>query len=121
MLWDVPVLGAILLAVGFLLLNQDFTGLFQALAEDTQRRYVGGEPLSDLIMVVMVVAAVASLLIMFFWPRFEPPKQQLLVRYYFADADGYRQPIRRSYWSSILHYYLMAIARLRRVYAHFAS
>ena len=111
------LLGAIALCLGFLLLNQDFSVMFQSLAEDTQRRYVGGEPLSDMIMLVTLVAAVASGLIMFFWPRFEAPKQQFLIRHYFADSAAYREAIRRPFGAVLLHYYLSAIARLRRVRA----
>jgi len=92
--------------------------MFQALAEDTQRRYLGGEPLSDLIMVVTLVAAIISGLIMFFWPRFEPPKQQFVIRHYFVHGDEYRETVRRSVWASIRHCYLLAIARLRRVRAY---
>jgi len=118
MLRTVRILGVSALCLGFLLLNQDSAVMFQALAEDTQRRYVGGEPLSDLIMVITLLAALASGMIMFFWPRFEPPKQQLVIRHYLMQGDAYQQTARQPLWAPILRYYVVAIANLRRVRAY---
>jgi hypothetical protein len=118
MLRAVRLLAAVALALGFMLLNQDFTVMFQALAEDTQRRYVGGEPVSDLLMLITLLAALASGAIMFFWPRLEPPKQQLIIRHYFVNGEECREVVHRSFWSAVRHCLLMAIARLRRVRAY---
>ena len=118
MLRTVRILGVSALCLGFLLLNQDSAVMFQALAEATQRRYVGGEPLSDIIMLITLLAAIASGLIMFFWPQFEPPKQQVVIRHYLIQGDEYQEAARQSLWAPILRYYMVAIARLRRVRAY---
>ena len=111
------VLGAFVLFLGFLLLNQDASDLFQSLAEGTRHRYLGGEPLSDLLMLVAVLAAVTSLLLMLFWPRLEPPKQQFVVRQYFGHSDAARAAAaaNQSWRFPLVRYYLTAMARLRRV------
>jgi len=94
--------------------------MFQSLADDTQRRFIGGEPLSDVIMVITLVAAVASLLIMLFWPRIESPKHQLVVRHYFghAQAAAETEAAGRQLRVPLMRYFLMAIAQLRRVRAY---
>lgn len=104
----------------FLLMNHEATGILRSLAELTRRRYLGGEPLSDLIMVIMLVAAVASALIMLFWPRFEAPKHQLVVRQYFGhpNATPEREPAFPLLRIPILRYLLTAIAQVRRVRAY---
>jgi hypothetical protein len=114
----VLVLGAFVLFLGFLLLNQDASDLFQSLAEGTRHRYLGGEPLSDVLMLVAVLAAVTSLLLMLFWPRLEPPKQQFVVRHYFGNSDAAREAAaaaNHSFRIPLARYYLTAMARLRRV------
>jgi hypothetical protein len=40
----------------------------------------GGQPLTDVVMVIVLAAAVSSALIMLFWPSFEAPKNQMIVR-----------------------------------------
>lgn len=114
------ILGAFALFLGFLMLNQDAAALFQTLADDIRYRYLGGEPLSDLLMIVSVVAAVASMVLMLFWPRFEPPKQQVVVRHYFghAHATSETEPAGHSLRIPLLRYYLTAIAQVRRVRAY---
>jgi hypothetical protein len=114
----VPILGAFALFLGFLLLNQDAAVMFQSLAEETRHRYLGGEPLSDLLMLVATVAAVTSLLLMLFWPRLEPPKQQVVVRHYFGHSDAVPEAAVQPTRVSLLRYYLTAMAQLRRVRAY---
>ena len=115
-----PILGAFALLLGFLLLDHDAAALFQSLAEDTRLRYMGGEPLSDVIMVITLVAAAGSLILMLFWPRLEAPREQVVIRQYFGNSpaapetepasDALRIPLQR--------YYLTAMAQLRRVRAY---
>ena len=121
MLRLVPILGALVLFLGFLLLNQDANIMFQSLADDTRRRYIGGEPLSDLIMLITLLAAVASLLIMLFWPRFEAPKHHLIVRHYFGHSHATPEatPAGHHLRVGLLRYFPTAMARVRRVRAYF--
>jgi hypothetical protein len=116
----VPVFGAIVLFLMFLLMNKGATSVLQSLAEDTQNRYIGGQPLSDVIMVIMLASAVSSALIMLFWPRFEPPRQQVVVKHYFghSDATPERERASQQLRLSVMRYFLTAIAQLRRVRAY---
>jgi len=116
----VPILGALALFLGFLLLNQDTAVLFQSLAEQTRRRYVGGEPVSDLIMLVTLLAAGASLILMLFWPRLEARKQHLIVRHYFghSNAAPETEPPADPARLFLRRYLLTAAARVRRVRAY---
>jgi hypothetical protein len=104
----------------FLLMNKGATSVLQSLAEDTQNRYIGGQPLSDVIMVIMLASAVSSALIMLFWPRFETPRQQLIVKHYFghSDATPERERTSQQLRLPVMRYFLTAIARLRRVRAY---
>jgi hypothetical protein len=116
----VPVFGAIVLFLMFLLMNQGATSMLQSLAEDTQNRYLGNQPLSDVILVIMLAAAISSALIMLFWPRFEAPRPQMVVKHYFghADATTERERASQQLRLPVMRYFLTAIAQLRRVRAY---
>jgi hypothetical protein len=104
----------------FLLMNRGAISLLQSLAEDTRNRYMGGQPLTDVIMVIVLAAAVSSALIMLFWPSFEAPKNQMIVRHYFGHAHSTpeTEPDSRQLRIPILRYVLTAMAQLRRVGAY---
>lgn len=120
-----PILGAFALFIGFLLLDKNAAALFESFAEETRLRYMGGQPLSDVIMVITLVAAAGSLILMLFWPRFEIPKEQLVVRHYFghSQAAPETEPAGHTLRIPLQRYYLTAIEQLRRVRAYlgFAS
>lgn len=101
----------------FLLMNRGATSILQTLAEDTRNRYLGGQPLSDVIMVIMLAAAVSSALIMLFWPSFESPRQHMVIKHYLGHPDGTteREPAGRQLRIPLVRYFLTAVAQLRRV------
>jgi len=112
----VLVLGAFALFLGFLLLDQDALGLFQSVAETTRLRYIGGEPISDFIMLFTILAAVGSLLLTLFWPKFEPPKQQFVIRHYFGHSQGGAASELAEQSLPSLRYYLTAMVHRVRHY-----
>jgi hypothetical protein len=71
-------------------------------------------------MVIMLAAAVSSALIMLFWPSFEAPKNQMIVRHYVGHSHTTpeTEPASRQLHIPIPRCFLMALAQLRRVGAY---